>query len=57
MVEGFFDQKTVDAVAVEDEVGSIGVFVSDHAISCLPVSQMQLTRIFTSSMAIANLRK
>ena len=32
MVERFFDEQAVDAVAVEDEVGAVGVFVSDHAI-------------------------
>lgn len=31
MIEGFLDQEAVDAVAVENEVGPIGVLVADHA--------------------------
>ena len=31
MVERFFYEKPVDAVAVEDEVGALGVLVSYHA--------------------------
>lgn len=41
MVESFFDEKTDYAIGVEDEVGSFGVFIADHAVRC-EVSHMSL---------------
>ena len=32
VIQRFFDEEAVDAVAVEDEVGAGGAFVSYHAI-------------------------
>lgn len=32
VIEGLFYQKSADTIAVKDEVGTLGILVSDHAI-------------------------
>ena len=56
MVEGFFDEEPVDAVAVEDEVGAVGVLISNHATADEMVSTLP-HGLVDGDMANANLRK